>query len=120
MNLDPTTLLAFKNAWNGAISASDRLRELAPAVDGLSGETSPEALEGFRTAGPGPGDRRRSAPGADRASAERSDGYRGDDRHGGHIGWGDLRVHLRAEVGGRREARTRDLRVANAALSQLS
>ena len=33
---------------------------------------------------------------------------------------GNLRLQTRAEVGGRQEARTPDLRVANAALSQLS
>ena len=50
MTLDSTTLLALKNAWQGAIAASDRLRELAPAVDAVTGETTAEALEGFRTA----------------------------------------------------------------------
>ena len=50
MTLDSTTLLALKNAWQGAIAASDRLRELAPAVDALDGEISPDALEAFRTA----------------------------------------------------------------------
>ena len=50
MTLDSTTLLALKNAWTGAIAASDRLRELAPAVNALEGEASRDALEGFRTA----------------------------------------------------------------------
>jgi hypothetical protein len=28
-------ILALKNAWNGAVAATDRLRELAPAVESL-------------------------------------------------------------------------------------
>jgi hypothetical protein len=35
MSNETNALLAFKNAWNGAIAASDRLRELAPSVAGL-------------------------------------------------------------------------------------
>ena len=50
MTLDSTTLLALKNAWHGALGASDRLRELAPSVDALAGDTTSEALEEFRTA----------------------------------------------------------------------
>ena len=32
---ETNALLALKNAWNGAIAASDRLRELAPSVAAL-------------------------------------------------------------------------------------
>ena len=32
---ETNALLALKNAWTGAIAASDRLRELAPAVENL-------------------------------------------------------------------------------------
>lgn len=39
MTDDANALMALQNAWNGALAASDRLRELAPAVHGLS-ETS--------------------------------------------------------------------------------
>jgi hypothetical protein len=32
---ETNAMLALKNAWSGAIAASDRLRELGPAVQGL-------------------------------------------------------------------------------------
>jgi hypothetical protein len=35
MSNETNAVLALKNAWNGAIAASDRLRELAPSVAGL-------------------------------------------------------------------------------------
>lgn len=40
MSDESNALLALKNAWNGAVAASDRVRELAPAVAGLP-ETTP-------------------------------------------------------------------------------
>jgi hypothetical protein len=40
MSQDTTALLALKNAWTGAIAASDRLRELASAVQALSDDTA--------------------------------------------------------------------------------
>jgi hypothetical protein len=39
MSLDTSTLLALKNAWNGTIAASDRLRELSPAIQALGDQT---------------------------------------------------------------------------------
>jgi hypothetical protein len=39
MSDDANALLALKNAWNGAVSASEPVRELGPAVRGL-----PDAL----------------------------------------------------------------------------
>jgi hypothetical protein len=38
MNED-NPLLALKNAWNGAVAASDEVRALAPAVAGLAADT---------------------------------------------------------------------------------
>ena len=36
MNRDEgNAILALKNAWSGAVAATDRLRELAPAVESL-------------------------------------------------------------------------------------
>jgi hypothetical protein len=35
MTEHPNALLALKNAWNGAVAASDRVRELAAAVQAL-------------------------------------------------------------------------------------
>jgi hypothetical protein len=32
---DESAVMAFKNAWNGVVVASDRVRELAPSVAGL-------------------------------------------------------------------------------------
>ena len=45
MSHDTTALLALKNAWNGTIAASDRLRELAPAVQALGDETPVSQLD---------------------------------------------------------------------------
>ena len=42
--IDPNALLALKDAWHGAIAASDRLRELAPAVEQL-GDAEPTAAD---------------------------------------------------------------------------
>jgi hypothetical protein len=39
--MDATALLALKNAWNGAVAASDRLRELGPDVSAIA---DPSAL----------------------------------------------------------------------------
>lgn len=38
-------MLALKNAWAGAIAASDRLRELAPSVQGLPDEADVAGLD---------------------------------------------------------------------------
>ena len=32
---DASAVMALKNAWNGAVAAADRVRELAPSVQGL-------------------------------------------------------------------------------------
>jgi hypothetical protein len=40
MSDESNALLALKNAWTGAIAASDRLRELAPSVQALPEATS--------------------------------------------------------------------------------
>jgi hypothetical protein len=42
---ETNALLALKNAWNGAIAASDRLRELAPSVAALPEETDVRTLD---------------------------------------------------------------------------
>lgn len=40
MSDDSNALLALKNAWNGAVAASDRVRELAPSVLALADNAS--------------------------------------------------------------------------------
>lgn len=45
MSNETNALLAFKNAWNGAIAASDRLRELAPAVAALPEDADVRTLD---------------------------------------------------------------------------
>ena len=46
MNRDEgNAVLALKNAWTGAVAATDRLRELAPAVQGLPEDTAVSALD---------------------------------------------------------------------------
>ena len=45
MSNETNALLALKNAWNGAITASDRLRELAPAVAALPEDADVRALD---------------------------------------------------------------------------
>jgi hypothetical protein len=45
MSNETNALLALKNAWNGAIAASDRLRELAPAVQELPENTDVTSLD---------------------------------------------------------------------------
>lgn len=45
MSNETNALLALKNAWNGAIAASDRLRELAPAVSDLAEDTDVTTLD---------------------------------------------------------------------------
>jgi hypothetical protein len=42
---EANAILALKNAWNGAIAAADRLRELQPAVAGLPEDTAVKALD---------------------------------------------------------------------------
>ena len=52
MSNETNALLALKNAWTGAINASERLRELAPAVSGLAEDTDLATvdLEAYRKA----------------------------------------------------------------------
>lgn len=46
MNRDEANaIMALKNAWNGAIAATDRLRELGPAVAGLPDDASVKDLD---------------------------------------------------------------------------
>ena len=42
---ETNAMLALKNAWAGAIAASDRLRELGPAVQGLPEEADVTQLD---------------------------------------------------------------------------
>jgi len=42
---DATAVLAFKNAWNGVIAASDRVRELAPSVQRLRDDSAISDLD---------------------------------------------------------------------------
>lgn len=45
MSNETNALLALKNAWTGAIAASDRLRELAPAVAALPDDADVRTLD---------------------------------------------------------------------------
>jgi len=45
MSNETNALLALKNAWTGAIAASERLRELAPAVNELAEDTDVTTLD---------------------------------------------------------------------------
>jgi len=46
MNRDESNALsALKNAWNSAVAASDRVRELAPTVQGLADSTPLSGLD---------------------------------------------------------------------------
>ena len=45
MSDESNALLALKNAWMGAVAASDRVRELAPAVQALPEATPPAELD---------------------------------------------------------------------------
>lgn len=45
MSNETNALLALKNAWTGAIAASDRLRELAPAVAALPEDADVRTLD---------------------------------------------------------------------------
>lgn len=45
MSNETNALLALKNAWNGAITASDRLREMAPSLAALPEETDVRTLD---------------------------------------------------------------------------
>lgn len=46
MNRDEeNAILALKNAWNGAVAATDRLRELAPAVESLPDTATVTSLD---------------------------------------------------------------------------
>ena len=38
-------MLALKHAWNGAIAASERLRELAPGLQGLPEDTDVQGVD---------------------------------------------------------------------------
>jgi hypothetical protein len=42
---ETNALLALKNAWNGAIAASDRLRELAPTVAAMPEDADVQSLD---------------------------------------------------------------------------
>ena len=45
MGNETNPMLALKNAWTGAIAASDRLRELAPVVQGLPDDADVTGLD---------------------------------------------------------------------------
>jgi len=45
MSNETNALLALKNAWNSAIAASDRLRELAPSVATLPEDADVRTLD---------------------------------------------------------------------------
>ena len=45
MSNETNALLALKNAWTGAIAASDRLRELAPSIASLPDEADVRTLD---------------------------------------------------------------------------
>ena len=40
MSEETNPVLALKNAWNGAVAASDQIRDLEPALQGLGEETT--------------------------------------------------------------------------------
>ncbi|HKW02620.1 MAG TPA: hypothetical protein VJN96_22530 [Vicinamibacterales bacterium] len=42
---DQGAVMALKNAWNGVVAASDRVREVAAAVQGLPDETAVKDLD---------------------------------------------------------------------------
>jgi len=39
MSDESNAVMALKHAWNGAVAASDRVRELSPKVEGLADAT---------------------------------------------------------------------------------
>jgi hypothetical protein len=45
MSNETNALLALKNAWTGAIAASERLREMAPSINDLPEETDVATLD---------------------------------------------------------------------------
>ena len=45
MSNETNALLALKNAWTGAIAASERLRELAPSIQELAEDTDVATLD---------------------------------------------------------------------------
>ena len=45
MSNETNALLALKNAWTGAIDASDRLRELAPSVAAMPEDADVQSLD---------------------------------------------------------------------------
>jgi hypothetical protein len=45
MSNETNALLALKNAWTGAIAATDRLRELAPSVDAIPEDADVNTLD---------------------------------------------------------------------------
>jgi len=42
---ETNALLALKNAWTGAVEASDKVRELAPAVQAIDADTPVDQLD---------------------------------------------------------------------------
>lgn len=42
---EANAVLAFKNAWLGAVTTADELAKLAPSVQGLPEETVPASLD---------------------------------------------------------------------------
>ena len=42
---DVSAVMALKNAWNGVVAASDRVREVAASVEGLPDETALKDLD---------------------------------------------------------------------------
>ena len=47
--IDGTALLALKNAWNGAVAAADRVRDLSPQVSAISdaADLTPADLDAY-------------------------------------------------------------------------
>lgn len=45
MSEEGNKVLAFKNAWAGVVTASERLREMAPAVQGLGEDVTVADLD---------------------------------------------------------------------------
>ena len=45
MSEETNTVLALKNAWNGAVAASNQIRDLGPAVQALAEEAALNDLD---------------------------------------------------------------------------
>ena len=47
--IDGTALLALKNAWNGAVAAADRVRDLSPQVSAIgdAADLAPAELDTY-------------------------------------------------------------------------